>query len=94
MKGSGHQTSIGQKQADKMTQLQTRLRFQEKGRWGGRGQGRGVNLMGVWLVGFQNCLGLVTLSFFYSLPFLFLYLLGGVESSLWQAGYFISAHRL
>lgn len=69
MKESGHQASIGQKQADKTTQLQTDATLSRKRKMGRQG-GRAGNLMGVWLVGFQSCLGLVTLFFFCSLPFL------------------------
>ena len=68
MKESGHQASIGQKQADKTTQLQTDATLSRKRKMGRQG-GRAGNLMGVWLVGFQSCLGLVTLFFFCSLPF-------------------------
>lgn len=93
MKESGHQASIGQKQADKPTSAANR-RHTFKKKEDGEAGGRAGNLMRVWLVGFQSCLGLVTLFSSVLSPFLFVYLFGHVGSSLWQAVSFISVHRL
>ena len=93
MKESGHQTSIGQKQADKMTQLQTQAMLSRKRKMGRQAAGQGCEPNGSLAGGVSRLLGAGDSLFLLFPPLPFLYLLGCVGSSLWQAGSSISAHR-
>lgn len=75
MKESGHQASMGQKQADKPTQLQTDATLSRKRKMGRQGAGQGTQCEFGWWV--SKLLGAGDSLFFCSLPF-FVYLFGCV----------------